>query len=250
MSSFLTQQLLQPLLTDLAEQGFVLATAVGVQQLPAGVWLSPAGICDGTLLLTGHGGPLFWKKFKSSVPAAIDPVDHFSATVSEQLLQKYLPAVARRRLFPSLECPVNLMALGQAIGWHAPSPLGMGINADYGIWSAYRALWWLDAEIETAALPVAKPICSECVTQDCIQACPGNALELNKLPDLQRCADLRLQPESVCAETCVARMACPFAAEQCYTSEQMAYHYDLVRSQIHLFASKTEQDKKQGASHG
>ena len=118
----------------------------------------------------------------------------------------------------------------------------MGINADYGMWSAYRALWWLDAELEAVSLSAAQDICSECETQDCLHACPANALVAGAMPDLRKCADFRLSAESACADTCVARMACPVAAEQRYTPEQMAYHYDLARSQIHLFSTRAQQE--------
>lgn len=247
MKSLLNHQQLQPLLADLAAQGLVLATAVSVRQLPDTIWLDAEAAYKtykkaGTLLLLGHGGRLFWQQYQQSIPAPNDPVDHFSAEISMQALQHYVPAIKHEILFPSPECPVNLMALGRAMGWHSPSPLGMGINADYGMWSAYRALWWLDTEIEEAVLPVAHDVCSECLTQNCLQACPADALSIGSMPNLQKCADSRLQPDSHCEATCLARMACPIALEHRYTSQQMAYHYDLQRSQIHLFSS--------GAKHG
>lgn len=258
----LTQQQLTPLFDDLRQQGLVLATVVNVQQLSTNVWLDSGDVESrkkGCLLLLGHGGRLFWQRYQQTEPEAVDPVDTFSSRISAQALQQHLPSITREQLFPAANCPANLMALGREIGWHTPSPLGMGINAQYGLWSAYRALWWLDAELEEPAasafntmrgpdnnvLPVAADICSQCTTQNCLQACPATALSMDNIPNLQQCADFRLAANSSCSNTCLARMACPVAAEHRYTTEQMTYHYDLARSQIHLFSSQARQENSQ-----
>lgn len=250
----LTQQQCMPLFDELAQQGLVLATIVSMRQLPDTIWLDKAYRKDtGCLLLLGHGGRLFWERYKNyctvSVLTTADPVDHFSATVSKRALQHHLSHITREAMFPLTDCPVNLMALGQFLGWHTPSPLGMGINAQYGMWSAYRALWWLGAEAETEIIRSARDevaipetdICSQCITQDCLLACPASALAMGAMPNLQRCADYRLLADSACQDTCRARMACPVVPEHRYTGEQMAYHYDLRRSQIQLFSSAAQQ---------
>ncbi len=247
--SLLTQQQLIPLFDALAQRGLVLATLVNVTQLPDEVWLNDkADKQVGTLLLIGHGGRLFWEHYQQVEPATDDPVDNFSATISAQALRQHLPDISNEQLFPLADCPVNLMALGRVLGWHTPSPLGMGINAKYGMWSAYRALWWLDVELETLpveneqALGSINNLCSQCTTQACLQACPAQALNMTAPPNLQRCADYRIAVDSDCAATCLARMACPVTPEHRYTKEQMAYHYDLARSQIHLFSSHAQQN--------
>ena len=240
MKSLLNQQQLDAIFTHLSEYGLVLSTAIGVKQLPDDIWLQSATPRKktGTLLLIAHGGRSFWQAYKNTAPYHVDPIDHFSALTSETALQAHLPDIKREILFPAPDCAVNLMLLGRVLGWHTPSPLGMGINPHYGMWSAYRALWWLDAEVETVQLPQPHDVCSECTSQACLQACPAQALTFGTTPDLQECADFRLEPDSACAATCLARMACPVAEAHRYTDEQMAYHYDLGRSQIQLFSSK------------
>jgi ferredoxin len=241
---------MESLKAQLADHGLVLCELVAVADLPDSVWLDKPAFQGGSLLLTGHAGTAFWQAISSAWPQGSDPVDQFSAKVSEQALQAYLPNTSRQCLFPDDHCPVNLMALGRVLGWHSPSPLGMGIHAEYGLWSAYRALWWLDTALKTPenrsdkALPaIANTICAECETQACISACPASALSAQRMPDLSACADYRLSKDSQCHSDCLARQACPVATEHRYTQAQMAYHYDLSRSAIANYRSQTSKQQ-------
>lgn len=242
----LKQESVALLKAQLATHGLVLCELVAVADLPDSVWLDKPAFRDGSLLLIGHAGRAFWEAMSSGWPQGADPVDQFSANISEQALQAYLANTPRQRLFPDDHCPVNLMALGRLLGWHSTSPLGMGIHAEYGLWSAYRALWWLDAVLEPAeqqpcqiVSTIAASLCATCQTQACIRACPASALSIQGPPELGACADYRLSNHSQCHSDCLARQACPVATEHRYTQAQMAYHYDLSRSAIANYRSQS-----------
>jgi len=266
----------ESLKSELASYGLLLCDLKSVSSLPSSVWLEPCThvegseemgftelmpqhVKSGSLLLVGHAGKKFWEVFGQSefwlnTPDA-DPVDNYSIEVTRLVIKKHLPDITKQRLFPSADCPVNLMALGRAFGWHEPSPLGMGIHEQYGLWSAYRAVWWLDLEIAESVEtkhelsdiknmnPTSKvesaDICSQCLTQDCVSECPSNAIEYLKNPDLGRCADYRLEEASQCASTCLSRMACPYASEHRYAEKQMSYHYELARSSIARYRNQS-----------
>ena len=237
----------------MAASGLLLCDVQPVDTLPNNIWLTEAQFERGSFLLLGHAGSDFWQAFKQSNIKGSDPVDRFSREVSERALQKCFPDIARKCVFPSDDCSINLMALGKAFGWHYASPLGMGIHRKYGLWSAYRALWWLDTEdlkssgimsvqplsepSDTEQLLPAKDICAECKTQECVTACPAEAVMYQTIPNLSKCADYRLEDASNCASTCLSRMACPYAAKYRYTQEQVSYHYDLARSAIAAYRS-------------
>ncbi|MEZ5536448.1 MAG: hypothetical protein R3F02_12580 [Thiolinea sp.] len=240
----ITVDLLSRLQTGFANAGFVLFEVKPLAALPPSIWLKPFTQQHGSLLLLGQAGKSFWPPYKASQPEGDDPVDDYSADISEQLLTEFLPKIAKQRLFPDPECPVNLMALGRELGWHTPSPLGLGIHRKYGLWSAYRALWWLDALPEreqTDASPCDEhtetTVCADCRTQDCVRRCPVEAIKYGNMPDITRCADYRYQPGSHCDNGCQARLACPVAAEHRYSDEQFNYHYDLKRSMLHQYRS-------------
>lgn len=221
--------------------GFALYELKPVTTLSASIWLQPFPYQQGSILLLGQAGKLFWPAYTASQPTGDDPVDNYSAEVSDQILAKHLPDTQRQKLFPNSECPVNMMALGRELGWHTPSPLGLGIHQQYGLWSAYRAVWWLDTEPDTTtANTQTKPtgnICADCKTQECVRHCPAEAVTHGSMPDITRCADYRYQPDSTCQSACQARLACPVAAEHRYSDEQIAYHYDLKRSMLHYYRS-------------
>ncbi|MGB0865048.1 MAG: hypothetical protein ACPGSC_00985 [Granulosicoccaceae bacterium] len=222
----------------LQEVGLNVLSPLPVQSLVQGIWVGSPVAEHGTILLLGNGGQGFWQKFRENRPAGEHPVDDYSASLSERLLQQYFPAVARERLFPSEDCPVALQRLMAQAGWHAPSPLGIGMHPEFGLWSACRAVWWLGAEL-VADYPVAEPKdhCLRCVERPCLAACPGDALSAGQMPLLERCADYRLREVSKCADTCLARKACPVASEHRYSDEQLHYHYELARSAISRYRS-------------
>gem|GEM_PF-3151666 len=242
--------------SEMADSGLVLCEVHTLSDLPQNIWLTEDKLERGSLLLIGHAGRLFWQALQRENIKGSDPVDRFSREVSERAIQKYFPDIDRKLLFPTDDCPINLMALGKAFGWHHASPLGMGIHRKYGLWSAYRALWWLDTEDlktydafgeqaiarskDTEQILPATDICAECKTQECVAVCPAGAVSHQATPNLSKCADYRLQHESHCASTCLSRMACPYAQEYRYTTEQMSYHYELARSAIAAYCSQVK----------
>lgn len=257
MESNQTLASITALKAELATQGFLLCDLKLVASLPASVWLGtkPKLYESGCLLLVGHAGKKFWEVFRKhqadEVMQQPDPVDRYSAKLTKQAIDNQLVGVNAKPLFPSVDCPINLMALGKAFGWHASSPLGMGIHQEYGLWSAYRAVWWLDLEWpdnfqNTTELSIPNfsseisEICAQCQSQDCVIACPASAINFKKNPDLGRCADYRLQNDSQCASTCLSRMACPYAKEHRYTKTQMTYHYELARSAIAKYRNQSQ----------
>ncbi|PWQ92479.1 hypothetical protein [Leucothrix pacifica] len=242
--------------SEMADSGLVLCEAQPLSALPQNIWLTEDKLERGSFLLIGHAGRLFWQALQRENIKGSDPVDRFSSEASERAIQKYLPDIDRKLLFPADDCPINLMALGKAFGWHHASPLGMGIHRKYGLWSAYRALWWLDTEdlksystLDEQAISQPKvteqilpaiDICAECETQECVTACPAEAVSYHAAPNLSKCADYRLEQESHCVSTCLSRIACPYAQEYRYSTEQMSYHYGLARSAIAVYRSQVK----------
>ena len=238
MTTIIDNKVLTALANSLQEAGLNLLTALPVTGLSPEIWWSTPIADGGTILLLGNGGQDFWQNFTPNTPAGADPVDIFSAEMSEQALERCCPTLNRKLLFPSDECPILLQRLMWQAGWHTSSPLGIGMHAEYGLWNACRAVWWLDVEcgrVEPKKVDVDH--CAHCVDTPCITACPAEALGKGRMPLLNRCADYRLSADSACEQTCVAREACPVATEHRYTSEQLNYHYGLARSAIARYRS-------------
>lgn len=208
--------------------GLNLHAVMSVAQLPEPVRdaLGHAGVEPRqypSLILFGNGGPGFWEACRQAWPAEPHPVDVCSRNQVAAFMARQFPGAGFRFLYPG-GAVVPLQALGRVAGWHHDSPMKVGINDTWGLWYAYRALVAVDVALPASAPVVSASPCVSCHDKPCIKACPAQALVEQDLR-LERCIDFRLQPESVCGHQCLARWACPVAAEHRYAPEQVQYHY-------------------------
>lgn len=189
---------------------------------------------QGSLLLFGAGGDKFWRSLKSATEKAgalidadaahVHLVDEFSATIVNAAIAEHFGALKTEQLYPG-NTRLMLSELGEHLGWSFPSPLGLGINPEHGLWFAYRALVWVDAPVGVDSVnSQASHPCQTCVSKDCIAACPAAAVTVEKPFALKSCASFRLQPDSDCTQRCLARLACPIGADSRQSLEQHGYH--------------------------
>lgn len=200
-----------------------------------------------TFLLIGHAGPAFWSACQGSEQAREpDPVDQFTQIQVIEALKLFLPETDYRLLYPAADCRLPLQDLGAIAGWHRPSPLGIGIHPDAGLWFAYRALvlvdeeWKKSDELSPADLGVDH--CVNCKTQDCISACPPSALGMGQAPDLLRCCQFRVESNSVCEKQCLARNACPVSPHQRYSQGQIQHHYSASLESLRRYIQHDQGD--------
>ncbi|WP_052761017.1 hypothetical protein [Sedimenticola thiotaurini] len=178
------------------------------------------------VILIGNGGRALWESIPDSRWQQTDPIDQYSYDAAEQFARRVAAGYSYQIIYPG-DSPVPLQQLGSITGWHTPSPLGIGINPQWGLWFAYRAALLTDAPLPEIVQPAPASPCSSCREKPCISLCPAGALAADSVIDMNRCARHRLTPRSNCANRCLARLGCPVAAEQRYTLEQIEYHYRL-----------------------
>ncbi len=187
------------------------------------------------LVLIGHGGRRLWDALQEWGMKTADPVDHYSTTITRQFIHDTLHDPPTLWLYPNTSYLVPLQQLGQLAGWSAPSPLGQGINPAYGVWFAYRTAFLTVKELPLTRLrgQSQASLCAICTDKPCIQTCPVGAVQSQHF-DVDKCVKHRLETQSICADRCLARMACPFFPEHGYSLEQIQYHYR--RSLVNLRA--------------
>jgi len=194
------------------------------------------------LLLIGNAGNDLWGSLPSAYFDRDHPIDEYSVECVDRVLTHCLPdgngpagKSSDRKwqiLFPGKsDLGISLQELGSLVGWHHPSPLGIGINAYHGLWFAYRVVVAIEFDLRKAGYAVqaqadADSPCLSCDAKPCVSSCPADALNFGNMPDLKACVTHRLQPASGCASTCVARLACPIAPQFKYTDKQLAYFYN------------------------
>ena len=180
-----------------------------------------------SVLLIGNSGATLWDAIPPGYFERENPVDEYTSDMLQDLLTAEFPGRDWRILFPAdadSDAP-NLQQLGRLAGWHHASPLGNGINQKSGLWFAYRAVVAVDVLIPPSAPQIGDSPCVSCTDTPCIAACPGTALQIGEAPDLSACVHYRSEPESSCAQTCLARLACPVATHCRYSAEQIRYFY-------------------------
>lgn len=184
-----------------------------------------------TVLLIGNAGPPLWQAFTRGRIEETDPLDGF--------VRRSLTPVAER-LKARLVMPNDGPPYWPFQRWAmraepvSPSPLGLLIHPDYGLWHAYRA-----ALLTTDIWPIEAPLseqspCESCADRPCLSACPVGAFEVSSGTPAERlahydvpsCRDHLETPSGAdCLDLgCRARRACPVGRSFQSEPDQAAFH--------------------------
>ena len=150
-----------------------------------------------------------------------DPLDRFSRRVVDRLAQEF-GAVALYPFGGPPDWPFQQWA--QRAEPVNPSPVGLLIHPDYGLWHSYRgALGFFEAMELPPFEPRPSP-CLACSGKPCLSACPVGAFGASGY-DVPACADWLRQPFGAdCMERgCRARRACPAGREHAHEPSQASF---------------------------
>ena len=174
-----------------------------------------------TVVLAGNAGPQMWRVFNAARAGTGMTLDEWSATVMTGLAQK----LGARAVFPFAlpYLPFQRWAM-RAEPCH-PSPLGLLIHPDYGVWHGYRGALLFASALELPPPDRRASPCAGCADRPCLAACPVGAFD-GKAYDVPACArHLATVPEPACMEIgCLARHACPVGRDYRYAPAQARFH--------------------------
>ena len=198
--------------------GFHPGSADGVPALPDG---RPAA----TLLLAGTVGSQWWESFAVAPEAADggpDPLDRWTRRLLADLAARFGAAA----LFPFGGPPyLPFQRWARRAEPVAPSPLGILIHPDHGLWHAYRgALVFARSLVLPPAADRPSP-CDSCADRPCLAACPVGAFTPEGY-DVAACiAHLDGGRGGACLSAgCQARLACPVGGGQRHAAPAAAFH--------------------------
>ncbi len=186
--------------------------------------LDPLLINFKSLILIGNGGPDFWIKNKNdfqnpSLTSLENPIDEFCKNV----FLKNFDLKKNVLSYPLLKPNVSLLELSSIAHFSHPSPLGIHISNEFGVWFAFRMLILSNEDLEEKiSSPFSSP-CKNCINLDCLQSCPASATSLEDF-QFSPCFEYRLLKHSPCQFNCIARKSCPYKSEMTYPKEQVEYH--------------------------
>lgn len=220
---------LPDLATALAPAGLLLRG--GFHPKPAdAVPAFAAGKPVGTLVLVGNAGSDLWRAAGAALSedSAPNPLDRYVERVIGDLARR----VEARALFPFHGPPyLPFQRWAQRAEAVAPSPIGLLIHPDYGLWHAYRGALVFAERLDLAPFMPRPSPCATCAAKPCLSTCPVDAFKPSGY-DVPACTGHVESPAGVdCrGDGCRARRACPVGADYRYLPAQAAFH---MRAFVH-----------------
>jgi hypothetical protein len=218
--------------------------AIEASDIPAGV---TAVRPEMAVLLVGNAGPAMWTVFEDSIEHdgdIGDPMDRWTERIVHSALGQIDETAVPLFPFGADVWPFQRFAV-RAMGLR-PSPLGILIHPQFGLWHALRAAIAFP-EVQIQPQLVRKPIhpCEACNEKPCLSACPVNAFSRSGF-DVRACRSYldsssssdsdsgsprglgRTGPDCM-SDGCAARNACPVGVEYRYSPEQLRFHMAAFR---------------------
>lgn len=198
-----------------------------------GVPAQPDGRDARSLVLIGNvgraGGDPMWRAFAAArgrFPGP-DPMNDWTRAAVDRIARD-LNAVALYPFGGPPHLPFQRWAMrAEPV---SPSPLGLLIHPEYGLWHAYRAALAFARPVDLPPRAAAAPPCATCAAKPCLTTCPVSAFGTQSY-DVPRCAAHLDRPEgNDCMElACRARRACPVGAERVQHPDQARFHMRAFR---------------------
>lgn len=191
------------------------------EQAPDG----PSGTPARSALLVGQAGASTWphlSRWRAEQPAELrNPFDTWSQEVIASIAQRF----SARAVFPFEKPYLPFQQWAIRTEGLRPSPLGILMHPQYGLWHAYRGALLFDVPIDAPAPFAAIHLCDSCSDKPCLSACPVDAY-FERAFAYQAClGHLRSGRGQACMTSgCMARNACPYGSEFRYPADVQAHH--------------------------
>jgi hypothetical protein len=174
-----------------------------------------------TVVLAGNAGPQMWRAFEAARADGGMTLDEWSASALTELAA----ALGARVVFPFERPYLPFQRWAKRAEACHPSPLGLLIHPDYGLWHGYRGALLFATAIELPPRDSRASPCAVCASRPCLTACPVDAFD-GKAYDVPACArHIAGTPEPACMKIgCLPRHACPIGHDYRYAPAQARFH--------------------------
>ncbi|TIL31652.1 hypothetical protein [Mesorhizobium sp.] len=220
----LERSMVEDIAAALSAHGLILRGGfnfAGGEETPSGLF----GAAARSVLLVGQAGVAPWPHFlrwrEGQSQTLADTLDAWSREVTGTVAKTF----GARAVSPSDKpyLPFQQWAM-QAEGLK-PSPLGILMHPQYGLWHAYRGALLFEHEIAFGETREVVHLCDACVDKPCLKSCPVDAYSADGFAHKTCLAHVRGQNGAPCRTGgCLDRNACPYGAAYRYPPQVQAFH--------------------------
>jgi ferredoxin len=178
-----------------------------------------------TLVLVGNVGGSMWDAFAAS-PELADGAPNALDRWTRRVLDGIAGGLGAMPLYPFGGPPyLPFQRWAMRAEPVAPSPLGILIHPDYGLWHAYRGALAFAEPLDLPPHDARPSPCAGCREKPCLTACPVGAFGPQRY-DVPACVGhIAGAAGAACmAGSCLARRACPVGRAFTYGPAQAGYH--------------------------
>jgi len=185
----------------------------------------PSGAPAKSVMLVGQAGASPWPSFvewRKSQPAGLaDPLDNWSRVVIGDVAAR----VDARAVFPSERPYLPFQQWAMRAEGLKPSPVGVLMHPEFGLWHAYRGALLFDVEIAVEPLREVIHLCDLCSGKPCLKACPVDAYSGTGFAYDSCRGHVRSDKGAACRDGgCLDRNACPYGTAYRYPAEVQEFH--------------------------
>lgn len=190
------------------------------ENAPAALSGSPAR----SVVLIGNAGGAFWPTFRNwqstQPPDLKNPLDEWSRQIIGAAGRRF----GARAVSPSDRPFLPFQQWAMRAEGLMPSPLGILMHPQFGVWHAYRGALLFDCQFGFSDTPETGHLCDRCAEKPCLSACPIGAHSPEGFA-YHACVDfVRGRHGGVCRDVgCLDRNACPFGVDYRYPADMQAF---------------------------
>jgi hypothetical protein len=193
------------------------------ENIPAG----PSGGPARSVLLVGQAGAAPWPHFiawrERQAADLSDPLD----TWARETIGRVAARFGARSVSPSERPYLPFQQWAMRAERLKPSPLGILMHPEYGLWHAYRGALLFDVEIPIRAPAEPIHLCDACAGKPCLKSCPVGAYSDSGFAHESCLGHVRSPAGDACREGgCLDRNACPYGVSYRYPREVQAFHME------------------------
>ena len=183
-----------------------------------------SGASSATVVIVGNAGPAMWAKFANSPERALerDPLNTWTLKV----VSASTGSLRAEALYPFSGppyYPFQRWAQRAESVW--PSPIGILIHPESGLWHGYRAALLFEQRLALPAKVALDNPCDSCEERPCLNTCPVGAFTGEGYNVPSCVSHISTQDGSDCISLgCRARRACPVG---------VAFRYEPPQAQLH-----------------